>query len=123
MNINTNINTITAYLLVSNTDAVELKQQLRSFDASEDMRKVISLLSEEWYVHKRLNNLFAYALLGVSPDKCVYHFENIRNNERFDIYLNNYNGNGQDCTFGYVDRRFVTHDAENSDEAIRNYSL
>ena len=74
-----NINTITAYLLVSNTDAVELKQQLRSFDASEDMCKVISLLSEEWYVHKRLNNLFDYALLGVSPDKCVYHFENIRN--------------------------------------------
>ena len=57
-----NINTITAYLLVSNTDAVELKQQLRSFDASEDMCKVISLLSEEWYVHKRLNNLFDYAL-------------------------------------------------------------
>ena len=85
-----NINTITAYLLVSNTDAVELKQQLRSFDASEDMCKVISLLSEEWYVHKRLNNLFDYALLGVSPDKCVYHFENIRNSERFDIYLNNY---------------------------------
>ena len=103
-----NINTITAYLLVSNTDAVELKQQLRSFDASEDMCKVISLLSEEWYVHKRLNNLFDYALLGVSPDKCVYHFENIRN---------------KDCTFGYVDRRFVTHDAENSDEAIRKYSL
>ena len=37
-----NINTITAYLLVSNTDAVELKQQLRSFDASEDMCKVIN---------------------------------------------------------------------------------
>ena len=53
-----NINTITAYLLVSNTDAVELKLD--------------------------------YALLGVSPDKCVYHFENIRNSERFDIYLNNY---------------------------------
>ena len=118
-----NINTITAYLLVSNTDAVELKQQLRSFDASEDMCKVISLLSEEWYVHKRLNNLFDYALLGVSPDKCVYHFENIRDNERFDIYLNNYNGNGQDCTFGYIDSRSVTQDAENSDEAIRNYSL
>ncbi len=118
-----NVNTITAYLLVSNTDAVDLKQQLRSYEDSKDLKKVISLLSEEWYVHERLKKLYDYALLGVSPDKCVYHFGNIRSGECFDVYLNNYNGNGKDCTFGYVDSRSVTQDAENSDEAIRNYSI
>lgn len=47
---------------------------------------------------------------------------NIRNHKRFDVYLNDYNGNGNSCTFGYVDSRSVTQDAQNSDEAIREYS-
>lgn len=57
-----------------------------------------------------------------STFRAAFLLLNIRNHKRFDVYLNDYNGNGNSCTFGYVDSRSVTQDAQNSDEAIREYS-
>lgn len=115
-----NIERIVAHLLARNTLAPDLRQEL--LEPEKNTAKVLSLIALEWSVNGRLRDLYDYELFEI-PDGGVYCFHNIRTNQRFDVYLNDYNGNGKNCTFGYVDRRSVTQDAENSDEAIRNYLL
>ena len=103
-----NIERIAAHLLARNTPTPDLRQEL--FEPDSSMEKVLMLIASEWSVNSRLHDLYGW----------VY---NERACKRFDVYLNNYNGNGKNCTFGYVDSLSVTQDAENSDEAIRNYSI
>lgn len=115
-----NIERIVAHLLSRNTVARDLQESL--LEPDKEMEKVLSFIAEEWSVNGRLRNLYDWGLFEI-PEGGAYCFWNIRTNQRFDVYLNNYNGNGKDCAFGYVDSRSVTQDAENSDEAIRNYSI
>ncbi|SCX33400.1 hypothetical protein SAMN02910436_02935 [Ruminococcaceae bacterium P7] len=58
------------------------------------MAKVLSLIALEWSVNGRLRDLYDYELFEI-PDSGVYCFHNLRTNQRFDVYLNNYNGNGK----------------------------
>lgn len=115
-----NMERIVAHLLARNTFAPDLQQEL--LEPEKNMAKVLSLIALEWSVNGRLRDLHDYELFEI-PDGGVYCFRNIRTGQCFDVYLNNYHGYGKDCTFGYIDSRSVTQDAENSDEAIRNYSL
>ena len=118
-----NMERIVAHLLARNTLAPDLQQELLEPDT--DTTAVLSLIAEEWSVKGRLRDLYDYELVDISDKrKRAYCFRSIRNvRQRFDVYLHNYNGNGKDCTFGYVDSYSMTQDAKNSDEAIRNYSL
>lgn len=115
-----NIERIVAHLIARNTDAPDLKQELLEEPVSKRTKRVLSLIAVEWSKNGRLKDLYDYALFEI-PEPYVYCFFNIRNHKRFDVYLNDYNGNGNSCTFGYVDSRSVTQDAQNSDEAIREY--
>lgn len=112
---------IISRLIARNTLAPDLREELVNYDGDESMKKVLSLIAREWSAN-RLQDIFDYELFEI-PEADIYCFRNIRTYKRFDVYLNNYNGNGKDCAFGYVDSRSVTQDAENSDEAIRNYSI
>lgn len=112
---------IVSRLIARNTLAPDLREELMNYDGDESMKKVLSLIAREWYLGE-LYDIYDYELFEI-PEADVYCFRNIRTYARFDVYLNNYNGNGKACTFGYVDSRSVTQDAENSDEAIRNYSI
>lgn len=115
-----NIERIAAHLLARNTPTPDLRQEL--FEPDSSMEKVLMLIASEWSVNSRLRDLYGWGLFEI-PEGDVYCFYNARACKRFDVYLNNYNGNGKNCTFGYVDSLSVTQDAENSDEAIRNYSI
>lgn len=115
-----NIERIAAHLLARNTPTPDLQQEL--FEPDSSMEKVLMLIASEWSVNSRLHDLYDWGLFEI-PEGGVYCFYNERACKRFDVYLNNYNGNGKNCTFGYVDSLSVTQDAENSDEAIRNYSI
>ena len=63
--------------------------------------------------------------VATPTEKCLAYLEQnpMEDFEVRKVFLNNYNGYGKDCTFGYVDSRSDTQDAENSDEAIRNYAI
>lgn len=116
-----NIERIVAHLLARNTVAPDLKQKLIEEPIDDNTKRVLSLIADEWSKYGRLKDLYDYALFEI-PDPYVYCFYNIRRDLCFNVYLNDYNGNGKACTFGYVDSRSVTQDAQNSDEAIMKYS-
>ena len=115
-----NIERIVAHLIARNTFAPDLKRELLGEPISKRTKRVLSLIAVEWSKYGRLKDLYDYALFEI-PEPDVFCFLNIRNHKRFDVYINDYNGNGNSCTFGYVDSRSVTQDAQNSDEAIREY--
>ena len=87
-----NMERIVAHLLARNTFAPDLQQEL--LEPEKNMAKVLSLIALEWSVNGRLRDLYDYELFEI-PDSGVYCFHNLRTNQRFDVYLNNYNGNGK----------------------------
>ena len=113
---------IVAHLISRNTFAPDLKSELLNYETDPQMYNVLALIADEWLVFKRLCDVYNYELFEI-PDCGVYCFHNILNNRCFDVYLNDYNGNGKNCTFGYVDSFSVSQDANNVVEAIENYSL
>lgn len=115
---------IVSRLIARNTLAPDLNERLMNYDGNESMKKVLSLIAREWYFG-RLYDVYDYELFEI-PEADIFCFRNIRNNARFDVYLNNYNGNGKDCTFGYVkcgQNGFVSCDAETVEEAIKKYDI
>ena len=121
-----NIERIVAHLIARNTVAPDLKREHLGSPQSKRTKKVLSLIAAEWSERNGLKDLYDYALFEI-PQPDVYCFFNIRGGlrrERFDVYLNDYNGNGKDCTFGYVDcsqHGFISCDADSAEEAIRRY--
>lgn len=121
-----NIERIVAHLIARNTVAPDLKRELLGSPQSKRTKKVLSLIAAEWSERNGLKDLYDYALFEI-PQPDVYCFFNIRGGlrrERFDVYLNDYNGNGKDCTFGYVGyskQGFISCDADSAEEAIRRY--
>lgn len=113
---------IVSRLIARNTLATDLKECLINYDDDKDTKNVLLLIAHEWHVVQSFD-VSNYELFEI-PDADIYCFRNIYTNERFDVYLNNYNGNGKDCTFGYVgcgNKGFVSCDAETAEEAIKNY--
>lgn len=105
----------TASMLAKNTLVPALKETLLNYESDKDMIKVIELIANSDY------DISHFGLWEI-PYWGVYCFFNIENNDQFDVYLDDFNGNGRDCTFGYVDGNFCTQDAESIIEAISKYS-
>lgn len=117
---------IVSRLIARNTVAPDLKKELLDYENSENMKKVLSLIAVEWSEHNGLKDLSNFALFEI-PHPDVFCFFNVSKSfrpERFDVYLNNYNGNGKECTFGYVGctkHGCISYDADSAEEAIKNY--
>lgn len=115
---------IVSRLIARNTLAPDLREELINYVSNESMKKVLSLIAWEWFIGN-LYDVYDYELFEI-PETDVYCFRNIRTYKRFDVYLNNYNGNGKDCTFGYIkcgQNGFISCDAKTAEEAIKNYRL
>lgn len=56
------------------------------------------------------------------PLPSIYCFISNSSCERFDVYLDDFNGNGKKISFGYVDDKSITQDADTIEDAIRHYN-